>query len=152
MDTQRSGFSGSSDSSQSSSSEIPVARPAAAHDSTEVAGKPTRRRFAISYKRKIVVLAAGLPAGEVGALLRREGLYSSHLTHWRREIAKIDAQTPEPKRGRKPDPARNEKIKIDKLERELARAQKRLAQAEAIIDAQKKLCALLGLPMVEEQP
>ncbi|MBK7145850.1 MAG: hypothetical protein IPH76_11870 [Xanthomonadales bacterium] len=139
MDTQRSGFSGSSDSSQSSSSETRVAKPAAALDSTEVAGKPTRRRFAISHKREIVALAAGLPAGEVGALLRRR-LYSSHLTHWRREIAKIDAQTPEPKRGRKPDPARNEKIKIDKLERELARAQKRLAQAEAIIDAQKKLC------------
>ena len=97
-------------------------------------------------------MATGLPAGEVGALLRREGLYSSHLTHWRQQLAAHDARTPEPKRGRKPDPARPEKLRLEKLERENARLEKRLMQAEAIIDAQKKLCALLGLPSSEAQP
>ena len=51
------------------------------HATTEVPGKATRRRFTLGYKRKIVTLAAGLPDGELGARLRREGLYSSHLTH-----------------------------------------------------------------------
>ena len=64
-----------------------VAATTGAHGSTEVPGKATRRRFMLSYKRKMVALAAGLPAGETGALLRREGLYSSHLTHWRRQVA-----------------------------------------------------------------
>ena len=93
-----------------------------------------------------------MPAGELGALLRREGLYSSHLTHWRQWVATLDASTPEPRRGRKPDPLRPEKLRLQKLERDNARLQKRLVQAEAIIDAQKKLCALLGLPSSEELP
>jgi len=123
-----------------------------ANHSTEVAGKPARRRFTLAYKRKIVDLAAGLADGELGALLRREGLYSSYLCNWRREVAALDANSPEPQRGRKPDPARPDKLRINQLERQLAHAQKRLVQAEAIIDAQKKLCALLGLPSSEELP
>ncbi len=99
-----------------------------------------------------MALATGLPSGEIGALLRREGLYSSHLTNWRHLLATHDAATSEPRRGRKPDPARPDRLRIEKLERELARSHKRLAQAEAIIDAQKKLCALLGLPSGEELP
>lgn len=120
--------------------------------SNEVAAKATRRRFTLAYKRKIVTLATGLPSGEVGALLRREGLYSLHLTHWRQWVAALDAKAPEPRRGRKPDPLRPEQLKVDKLDRDNARLHKRLAQAEAIIDAQKKLCALLGLPSREELP
>jgi len=120
--------------------------------SSEVAAKGSRRRFTPAYKRKIVTLAAGLPQGEIGALLRREGLYSSHLTHWRQLIATLDAETPEPRRGRKPDPLRPERLRLEKLERDNARLQKRLVQAEAIIEAQKKLCALLGLPSSEELP
>lgn len=133
-----------------SSTTTAIAPPTGVHASTEVPGKATRRRFTLGYKRKIVTLATGLPDGELGAMLRREGLYSSHLTHWRRQVAALDAQTTEPKRGRKPDPSRPEKLRINQLERDLVRAQKRLAQAEAIIDAQKKLCALLGLPSSEE--
>lgn len=120
--------------------------------STEVSVKATRRRFTLGYKRKIVTLVAGLPAGEIGALLRREGLFSSHLAQWRHQLAALDANTPEPKRGPKPNPSLGEKLKVERLERELARTQRRLAQAEAIIDAQKKLCALLGLPSSEESP
>lgn len=118
--------------------------------SNEVAAVGSRRRFTLAYKRKVVRMADGLAPGEIGALLRREGLYSSHLSNWRQCVAALDAKTPEPKRGRKPDPLRPEKIHIDKLERENARLLKKLTQAEAIIDAQKKLCALLGLPSSEE--
>lgn len=120
--------------------------------SNEVVAKGSRRRFSLAYKRKIVGLAADLPTGEVGALLRRERLYSSHLTVWRQQLAALDASVVEPRRGRKPDPKRHEVLQIQKLERELAHARKRLEQAEAIIDAQKKLCALLGLPSSEMQP
>ena len=125
---------------------------AASPASAEVVAKASRRRFTLAYKRKIVTLTTGLPAREIGALLRREGLYSSHLTQWRRQVASLDASTPEPRRGRKPDPLRPESLQLQKLERENARLQKRLVQAEAIIDAQKKLCALLGLPSNEESP
>ena len=93
------------------------------------------------YKRKIVTLASSLPSGEIGALLRREGLYSSHLTNWRHLLATHDAATAEPKRGRKADAARPQRLRIEKLERELARSHKRLAQAEAIIGAKKVVCA-----------
>jgi len=120
--------------------------------SIEVPGKATRRRFTLAYKRRIVTLATGLASGEIGALLRREGLYSSHLTNWRQQLAAADAKVAEPKRGRKPDPTRPDRIKLDKLQRENVRLHKRLMQAEAIIDAQKKLCALLGLPSSEELP
>ena len=120
--------------------------------SVEVSAKATRRRFTLAYKRKIVTLVAGLPTGEIGALLRREGLFSSNLTQWRQQLAALDANTPEPKRGPKPNPLLGEKLKVERLERELARSQRRLAQAEAIIDAQKKLCALLGLPSSEDLP
>jgi hypothetical protein len=106
----------------------------------------------LAYKRKIVVLASGLPAGEIGVMLRREGLYSSHLTDWRRLIAAMDAQAPEIKRGPQPDLACPDRLLQQKLERENARLRLRLQQAEAIIDAQKKLCALLGLPSIEELP
>lgn len=79
-------------------------------------------------------------------------LYLSHLSTWRQQITALDAATPDPKRGRKPDPKREETLRIEKLEGELARARKRLQQAEVVIDAQKKLCALLGLPSCVEQP
>lgn len=146
MNTQNTAF-------VSSSADLAKAptREAEPPNSTEVVNPPSRRRFTLGYKRKIVAMADGLPPVEVGALLRREGLYSSHLTNWRRTLAVLE-QTSEPRRGRKPDPVRHERLRIEKLERELIRANKRLAQAEAIIDAQKKLCALLGLPSGEEKP
>ena len=141
-------------SAVSSSIDLPEASQLAKSSSvsSEVVRAATRRRFTLVYKRKIVTLASSLPAGEIGALLRREGLYSSHLTNWRHLLAAHDAAVAEPKRGRKPDPTRPERLRIEKLERELVRSQKRLAQAEAIIDAQKKLCALLGLPSSEQLP
>jgi transposase len=141
-------------SAVSSSIDLPQVSPLASSspDSTEVVRAASRRRFSLAYKRKIVTLAAGLPSGEIGVLLRREGLYSSHLTNWRHLLATQDAAMPEPRRGRKPDPARPDWLANERLRRDLARAHQRLAQAEAIIEAQKKLCALLGLPSSEDRP
>jgi transposase-like protein len=118
----------------------------------EVAALPKRRQFSAAYKRRIVreANACQVP-GEVGALLRREGLYSSHLTHWRREVEAGEnaALAPKP-RGPKPDLAKAESRRNEALEREVARLRHKLERAEQIIEAQKKLCELLGLPMGEE--
>ena len=110
--------------------------------------KPVARRrvFSAAYKRDILRQADACGHGELGALLRREGLYSSHLTDWRRQLAAGGQAGLEPKkRGPKPSP---EARRINELDRELARTRKRLVQAEAIISAQKKLAALMTL--VEE--
>ena len=118
----------------------------------EVAALPKRRQFSAAYKRRIVreANACQVP-GEVGALLRREGLYSSHLTHWRREVEAGENVALAPKRrSPKPDLAKAESRRNEALEREVARLRHKLERAEQIIEAQKKLCELLGLPMDEE--
>jgi len=118
----------------------------------EVTALPKRRRFSAGYKRRILRAAAACQApGEVGALLRREGLYSSHLTHWRRELEALEeAALSAKRRGPKPDAAKAESRRIEALERDVARLRQQLARAEQIIEAQKKLCDLLGLPRAEE--
>jgi len=108
----------------------------------EVSAKAKRRTFTAEYKRRILTEADGcrMP-GEVGALLRREGLYSSHLTVWRRqrEAADLAGLTPK-KRGRKKD---EEAAELARLRRENERLRKQLDQAELIIAAQKKLAQAL---------
>lgn len=109
----------------------------------EVSPPARRRVFSAAYKRDILRRADACGWGELGALLRREGLYSSHLTDWRRQLAAGGLAGLEPKkRGPKPSP---DARRIAELDRELARTRKRLAQAEAIIDAQKKLAELMSL-------
>ena len=111
----------------------------------EVVVKAQRRRFTAEYKQRILQEAdASTQHGEVGALLRREGLYSSHLNTWRRQRARGERQglTPAP-RGRKADPQAAE---IVRLQHETERLQAQLARAELIIDVQKKVSQLLGLP------
>ena len=106
---------------------------------------PERRHFSAEYKRRILHAAdACTQRGEVGALLRREGLYSAHLTTWRRQRThgELHGLTPA-KRGRKADPRAAE---IARLQRETERLKTQLARAELIIDVQKKLSQLLGLP------
>ena len=105
-----------------------------------------RRRFTAEYKLRILreVERAKEP-GEVGAILRREGLYSSHLTHWRQardRVAKVGLAAR--KRGPK---RRVEDPRIKQLEREKARLERKLRQAEIIIEFQKKLATALGIPM-----
>lgn len=108
---------------------------------SEVSARPRRRQFSAEYKLKIVEAAGRCRGrGEVGALLRREGLYSSHLAAWRREAL---AGLVQRKRGHKPEST--ERRRIEQLERENARLKRRLEQAEAIIDVQKKLSAVLGI-------
>lgn len=116
----------------------------------EVLPQAKRRTFTASYKQWVLEEADKCRerAGQIGALLRREGLYSSHLTTWRRqrEASQLAGLAPQ-KRGRK---ARPEEAEMNRLRRENARLTQRLAQAELIIEAQKKLSEILGITL--EQP
>ena len=117
-------------------------------EDVQVAAKPQRRSFTAEYKRRILKEAdACTTPGAVGALLRREGLYSSHLVEWRRARARgeLAALTPK-KRGRKPTPVDPRDRKLAELERQLAQMAGRAERAEALVDAQKNLAALLGRP------
>ena len=126
--------------------------PAGAAPEVEVVAKAERRRFTAEYKRRIVREAERCTKpGEIGALLRREGLYSSLLTTWRaaRERGELAGLSPK-KRGPKvppPDP-RDQGIAAE--EREMARWQKRAERAEAFVEVQKKVAALLGTPFESE--
>lgn len=116
---------------------------AVAQPDAEVVPKAERRRFTAEYKQRILAEADQChERGQVGALLRREGLYASHLDKWRqhRDRAIHQALTPQ-KRGRKVDRQANE---LDRLRQENERLQARLRQAETIIDVQKKLVTLFG--------
>ena len=118
----------------------------------EVVAKASRRRFTVEYKRKIVREADGCKTpGAVGALLRREGLYSSHLTVWRaaRERGEL-AGAPKP-RGPVPQVPDPRDKKIAELARETARWRQRAERAEALVDVQKKLAAWLGTPLETER-
>jgi len=119
---------------------------------TEVRPKATRRSFSGEYKALILAeVEACTKPGEVGALLRREGLYSSHLTEWRglRKQAEIAALAPK-KRGPVPAPAPDARDReIEELKRQLARANIRAERAEALVEIQKKVAALLGTPPEE---
>lgn len=114
----------------------------------EVVEKPVRRRFTAEYKRAILMEADRCSAGEIGALLRREGLYSSHLTSWRRqrEEGELEALSPK-KRGRKAKPSSPLAKENERLRRANDALMRRLAQAELIIDVQKKIAGLLGIPL-----
>src|SRR5256885_3000483 len=117
----------------------------------EVTAKATRRRFTVEYKRKIVREAdACKTSGAVGALLRREGLYSSHLTTWRAARDRGELAGAPKKRG----PARRvvdpRDKKLAEQARELSRWQKRAERAEALVELQKQVAALLGTPLATE--
>jgi transposase-like protein len=117
---------------------------------TEVVAKAKRRQYTNAYKLRILEeLEGSQGTGETGALLRREGLYSSHLTKWRRqrERGELGGATVQ-KRGPKSDPQANE---IVKQQQEIDRLRERLRQAELIIDVQKKVAQLLGVPIEEIQ-
>ena len=114
----------------------------------EVAAKATRRRFAVEYKRKIVREADGCKTpGTMGALLRREGLYSSHLTTWRAARDRGELAGAPKKRGPTPQGPDPRDKKIAELERETTRWRQRAERAEAVVEVQKKLAALLGTPL-----
>ena len=117
-------------------------------EDVQVAAKPQRRSFTAEYKRRILKEADACTApGAIGALLRREGLYSSLLVEWRRARGRgeLAALTPK-KRGRKPTPVDPRDRKLAELARQLAAMTGRAERAEVLVDAQKNLAALLGRP------
>lgn len=109
----------------------------------EVVEKARRRRFTAEYKLNIVRQAETCEPGELGALLRREGLYFSNLACWRRQIAEGQLAALSSRRGRKK--GRTEDPRVAELEREIGRLRKRLKQAEDIIELQKKISDILGI-------
>jgi len=124
--------------------EVPVSKPDVSE--VEVLAKATRRRFTAEYKRKILREAdACREPGAIGALLRREGLYSSHLTTWRaqRERGELAGLAPK-KRGPTPKPQNPWPAKVVALEREVTRYKVRAERAEALVELQKKVAELLG--------
>ena len=143
---------GGSEGARRASGEAPAS--ATATPDPEVVAVAKRRQFSAAYKRRIVRAAEACKApGEVGALLRREGLYSSHLSHWRRELEAAETGTLSAKRrGPKPDVDKAHARRVEGLERDVARLRHKLERAEQIIDAQKKLCEVLGLPTAEDPP
>ena len=117
----------------------------------EVVARAKRRRFTAEYKGKILAQTdAAKGSGDIGALLRREGIYSSHLTKWRREREDgiLEGLTPQ-KRGPKvkADPLAGEN---QKLRRDIERLADHLRKAEIVIDVQKKVAMLLGRPFPAE--
>jgi len=134
-------------------------QPSLARPNPEVAALPARarrRQFTVAYKLHILHEANHTAIGQLGALLRREGLYSSHLSNWRRQRADgtLAALAP-PRRGRPATPAAERELA--QLREENARLARKLAAAETVIEVQKKLASLLGLtpldpPVPPESP
>ena len=118
----------------------------------EVVAKATRRRFTVEYKRKIVREAdACKTPGAVGALLRREGLYSSHLTTWRgARRERGDLVGVPKKRGPVRRVADPRDTKLAEQEREISRWTKRAERAEALVELHKHVAALLGKALATE--
>ena len=111
--------------------------------------KPVRRRFTAEYKLRILHEADRCTAsGQLGALLRREGLYSSLLSTWRRQRDEgtLAGLTPK-RRGRKANPDAPLIAENERLKRETQRLAAKLRQAETIIEVQKKLSEILGIPL-----
>jgi transposase len=128
--------------------------PASCPPDPEVVPKASRRTFSAAEKLRILNEAdACTQSGQIGALLRREGLYSSHLVKWRRLRAagQLQALAPQP-RGPKPTPPDPVAEELAQLRKENARLQARLAQAELINDVQKKVAQLLGETRPAPQP
>jgi transposase-like protein len=117
-----------------------------------VAEKAQRRQFTASYKLKVLRQAdACRQPGEIGALLRREGVYSSLLSTWRRQRERGELDGLSGKKPGKPATARDKLVaEVTRLCRENERLQRKLRQAQTIIDVQKKVSELLGIPL--DQP
>ena len=133
----------------SDSSPAVAATPVLVASDPEVVEKAKRRSFRGDFKARILEEADRCKKpGELGALLRRHGLYSSHLTIWRRERqAGALASLAPKKRGRKVPPSNPLARRVTDLERENQRLLRKLKQAETIIDVQKKLSEILGITL-----
>jgi transposase-like protein len=111
----------------------------------EVDAKPSRRTFTAQYKLRILKEADACTGdGQIGALLRREGLYSSHLSKWREQREAGSLRELGKKRGRRPTKRDREK---EKLERRCARLERENEQLKMINEIQKKVAGILGIPL-----
>ena len=127
----------------------PTTVPPPSAASPEHSPRPQRRTFSAAAKLRILAETdCAADTGGIAAILRREGLYSSALTDWRRQrdAGAFEALKPQ-RRGPKPVLAQPANADLDQLRRENARLRQRLEHAEAIIGIQKKVAALLGMPM-----
>ena len=120
---------------------------------TEVVAKAARRRFTAAEKLRVLCEADRCTKpGELSALLRREGLYSSHLSSWRvaRRNGELAGLTPRP-RGPKAKPVDPRDKKLVEQARVIARLEARLERAEGLIELQKKVAQLLGNPLPSDE-
>jgi transposase len=117
--------------------------PGARAPDPELVERPKRRRFSAEYKLRVLRQAdACTRPGEIGALLRREGLYTSHLTYWRKQRDEGALKALSAPRGRKPGDPRDDQIAA--LRRRAERAEAELEQARKVIEVQGNVSALLG--------
>lgn len=130
----------------------PESKSSASPADPEVVAVARRRQFSRGDRRRILAAADRCSKpGEIGALLRREGIYSSQLAYWRKQraadgVGGLDGR----KRGRQPDPAIAEGQRTAKLTREIDRLRRQLTQARMIIEVQKKVSALLALQTADD--
>jgi transposase len=125
----------------------------AGRPTTEVTEKAKRRKYTAEYKRRILREAeACTERGSLGALLRREGLYASHLAKWREQARKgeLAALTPR-KRGPPPKVVDPRDKLIAEQQREIAKLQRRAERAEALVEVQKKVSQLLGIALADSE-
>ena len=114
----------------------------------EVSDRPQRRTFSVADKLRVLEEIDRARPGDVGAILRREGLHSSNVGRWRRQrdAGQLHGLTPA-KPGPKSAPANPHKSDLERLQRENARLRDQLTRAEAVIDLQKKVAQLLEIPL-----
>jgi transposase-like protein len=142
------GLLGAAEAAEERSDEAGSAAPAPRPD-PEVEAKPKRRRFTAAYRLRILEEADCCQGpGEIGRLLRREGLYSSHLASWRkaRREGSLAALAPK-KRGAKPKARNPLEPKVRQLEAKVARLEAELEKAHTILDVQEKVAGLLGFSL-----
>lgn len=111
---------------------------------SEVPERPQRRRFTREYKLRVLAETDAAAPGSIAAILRREGLYSSHLDSFRKQRDRGALDGAPRRRGPKPNPLAGE---VAKLQRQNARLQRELENAKLVIDVQKKVARLLGIPL-----
>lgn len=137
---------GASQGARRATEDAPVStRPLSPSVDSEVVPVAKRRNITNAYKRRIVIAAAACTKpGEIGALMRREGVYSSALAAWRRQYAAGELDGAESKkRGPKPAPARDERKQLALMTRERDKLRVQLSNAQLVIEVQKKVAALL---------
>ena len=116
-------------------------------DNRKIETKPTRRSYSWEYKKAILeeIEASRSERGSIGRILRREGLYPAQVANWREEAeARASGDFQPRKRGRKPDPHRDYKLELARLQKENDKLRKELEISQALVELQKKVAALMA--------